>query len=147
MSYQKNKCRKSNCDQDESRNVNNRYENCNNNESSRNCDEDENQRHVHEYASNVRLAEECQERHTHRVAGVTGEAILINGGRNHVHKINNDNTDFFDHHHRICDTTGPAIEIEGTDKHIHLLCGSTSVNDGHCHNYTFVTQVEAPLIK
>ncbi|WP_455542978.1 YmaF family protein [Intestinibacter sp.] len=111
----------------------------------RNCYNDERQRHVHEYTSNVKLAERCDDRHTHHISGVTGEAILIDNGRNHVHQITNDNTETFeDHHHRICDTTGPAIPIRGTDKHIHLLCGRTSRNDGHSHEYEFVTLIESP---
>ena len=70
----------------------------------RNCNEDEEMMtHVHEYESSVKLAEECDDRHNHRVAGVTGEAIFLRNG-NHVHRVN-DNTDFLDHHHRICDTT------------------------------------------
>ncbi|TPF39469.1 hypothetical protein DA410_19510 [Clostridioides difficile] len=101
--------------------------------------------HVHEYSESVKLAEECEDRHNHRAAGVTGEAIPINGGTNHVHKIN-DNVDFLDHFHKICVTTGPAIIIPGTDKHIHLICGETTVNDGHCHKFLFTTQIEAPLV-
>ena len=70
----------------------------------RNCNEDEEMMtHVHEYESSVKLAEECDDRHNHRVACVTGEAIFLRNG-NHVHRVN-DNTDFLDHHHRICDTT------------------------------------------
>ena len=112
---------------------------------SRNCNEDEEMMtHVHEYESSVKLAEECDDRHNHRVAGVTGEAIFLRNG-NHVHRVN-DNTDFLDHHHRICDTTGPAIPIPGTDKHIHLLRGMTTEADEHCHDYLFTTQIEAPLV-
>ena len=110
-----------------------------------NCNEDEEMmRHVHEYESSVKLAEECDDRHNHRVAGVTGEAIFLRNG-NHVHKVN-DNTDFLDHHHRICDTTGPAIPIPGTDKHIHLLRGMTTEADNHRHQYLVTTQIEAPLV-
>ena len=110
-----------------------------------NCNEDEEMmRHVHEYESSVKLAEQCDDRHNHRVAGVTGEAIFLRNG-NHVHKVN-DNTDFLDHHHKICDTTGPAIPIPGTDKHIHLLKGMTTEADDHCHKYLFTTQIEAPLV-
>ena len=59
----------------------------------RNWDENEEMmKHVHEYESSVRLAEEGDDRHNHRVAGVTGEAIFLRSG-NHVHRVN-DNTDF-----------------------------------------------------
>ena len=137
MAYQKNKCNKNCCDQCES---NDYYDHCGM------CHNDEEQEHVHEYSSNVKLAEDCPDRHTHHISGVTGEAMYINGGPDHVHKVIKDNTDFFDHFHQICDTTGPAIEIEGTGKHIHLLCGNTTVVDEHCHKYLFVTQIDAPLI-
>ena len=137
MAYQKNKSNKNCCDQCES---NDYYNHCGM------CHNDEEQEHVHEYSSNVKLAEDCPDRHTHHISGVTGEAMYINGGPDHVHKVIKDNTDFFDHFHQICDTTGPAIEIEGTCKHIHLLCGNTTVVDEHCHKYLFVTQIDAPLI-
>ena len=144
LTCQKNNCRKNSWDQYESRDYYNEWEDYYN-EYGDYCD-DERQRHVHEYTSNVKLAGEDDERHTHHISGVTGEAIPINHGRNHVHKVINDNTDFFDHYHQICDTTGPAIEIEGTGKHVHLLCGRTSRNDGHRHEYLFVTLIDAPLI-
>lgn len=135
MACKKNNCENNRWDQYESRDY---YDEC------ENYYYDE--RHVHEYTSNVKLAEEDDERHTHHISGVTGEATLINRGKNHVHEVINDNTDFFDHHHHICDTTGPAIPIEGTDKHIHLLCGRTSRDDEHRHEYLFVTLIDAPLI-
>ncbi len=53
----------------------------------------EEQRHVHEFESSVKFAEEDEDRHNHRTAGVTGEAILVGGGR-HVHRVHV-NTDFF----------------------------------------------------
>lgn len=109
------------------------------------CYEEE-MRHVHEYSESVKLAEKGNDRHNHRAAGVTGEAIPINGGTNHVHKIENDNTDFFDHFHKICTTTGPAINIPGTNKHVHLVSGNTTVADGHCHEFLFTTQIDAPLV-
>ena len=109
------------------------------------CYEEEEMTHVHEYEISVKLAEEGCDRHNHRVAGVTGEVIPICDGENHVHKIN-DRTDFLDHFHKICVTTGPAIKIPGTNKHVHLVCGNTTVADGHCHQFLFTTQIEAPLV-
>lgn len=103
------------------------------------------QRHVHEFEGTVKLAERCPERHSHHTAGVTGEAILINNGMNHVHRVFT-NTDFFDHFHRIDIFTGPALFIPGTNKHIHLVRGFTSFNDGHRHAFLFTTQIEAPLL-
>lgn len=100
--------------------------------------------HVHEYLESTKFAEEGDDKHNHRLAGVTGEAIPIRGGRNHVHKINNDNTDYVDHYHKICVTTSPAISIPGTNKHVHIICGKTTTVDGHCHKFLFTTQIEAP---
>lgn len=107
---------------------------------------DEEMTHVHEYSESVKLAEEGDDRHNHRAAGVTGEVIPIYGGKNHVHKIKRDNTDFLDHFHMICVTTGPAIPIPGTDKHVHLVCGQTTVADNHFHEFLFTTQIDAPLV-
>lgn len=105
---------------------------------------DECQRHVHEFLGSTRFAEENDERHNHRFAGVTGEAIRC--GKSHVHKIKEENTDFFDHYHEICDVTGPAIPVGG-GKHVHLVKGRTSCNDGHSHEYIFATLIEAPTVK
>lgn len=101
--------------------------------------------HVHEYAESVKLAEPNDDRHNHRVAGVTGQAMPINNGTDHVHMIK-DNTDFFDHFHVICVTTGPMIMIPGTTKHVHLISGNTSTFDEHCHPFLFTTNVQAPLL-
>ncbi|MDO4926856.1 MAG: YmaF family protein [Turicibacter sp.] len=125
--------------------MNNQYNNCR-----RNCDYDDyndynEQTHVHEYSESVKLAEQGNDRHNHRAAGVTGEAIPINGGRNHVHRIN-DNVDFLDHFHQIRVVTGPAIRIPGTNKHVHAVCGQTTCNDGHRHEFLFTTQIDAPLV-
>lgn len=113
---------------------------------SRECrEEPEIMTHVHEYESSTKLAEECDERHNHRVAGVTEEVMFIGGG-NHVHRIINDNTDFFDHAHRICVTTGPAIDIPNTNKHVHKVSGTTTEADEHVHDFLFTTQINAPLV-
>lgn len=108
--------------------------------------QNEMQRHVHEFEESVKLASEMgEELHNHRTAGVTGQAIPINNGRNHVHRVIA-RTDFFDHFHRINVFTGPALFIPGTNKHIHLVRGMTSFNDGHRHQFLFTTQIEAPLV-
>ena len=70
---------------------------------------EEEQRHVHEFEESVKLAEEDEDRHNHRTAGVTGEAIWVGGGR-HVHRVNT-RTDFLDHFHEIHVTTGIDIPI------------------------------------
>lgn len=101
--------------------------------------------HVHEFEQSVKLAEEEEDRHNHRVAGVTGDAIPIRGGSNHVHRIR-ENTDSLDHFHQIIQTTGPAIRIRGTNKHVHLVSGQTTRVDGHRHDFLFTTQIQAPLV-
>ena len=99
-------------------------------------------KHVHEFLGSTMFAEECEDRHNHRFAGVTGEAIRK--GNSHVHKLAT-NTDFVDHHHEICDTTGPAINV-GNGKHVHLVKGYTTCRDGHRHEYIFATLIEAPTV-
>ena len=139
MGYQNYKCRRDYHD-------NNEYDCCHMKYHCEKCCDEERQTHVHEYGESVKLAEEGDDRHNHRVAGVTGEVIPINGGTNHIHKINNDKTDFLDHFHRICIFTVPAIPIPGTNKHVHLVVGRTSINDGHFHEFLFTTQINAPLV-
>jgi len=105
----------------------------------------ETQTHVHEFEESTKLAEEGDDRHNHRVAGVTSEVILIDGGPNHMHAFLT-NTDFLDHHHEIGGTTGPVIPIPGSTKHVHLMSGTTTTDDGHQHEYLFTTQILAPLV-
>lgn len=100
--------------------------------------------HVHEFESSVKLAEKCEDRHNHRVACVTGDAIPTKSG-SHVHEVMA-YTDNLDHFHKIWMTTGPAIKIEGTNKHVHLIKGFTSFDDCHCHAFLFTTQIQAPLV-
>ncbi len=113
------------------------------------CGEMTFQTHTHEYTSSTKLAEEDDDRHNHRVSGVTSEAIPIPGG-NHVHAIK-DNTDFFDHHHEIAVTTGPAIVLNprapmAEQKHVHLVQGFTTEVDDHVHAFDFATLIQAPLL-
>ena len=120
------------------------YERCNCEPSCRpNCEPNEIQTHVHEFESSVKLAEENNDRHNHRVAGVTSQVIPIVGG-NHKHAILS-NTDFFDHHHEIGVETGPAIPV-GDGKHVHFVKGVTTIDDGHSHNFAFTTLIESPLL-
>lgn len=98
--------------------------------------------HVHEFLGSTKLAESGEERHNHRFAGVSGQAIAFQGS--HVHQIST-NTDFFDHLHRIEIRTGPAINV-GHGKHVHLAKGMTTVADDHRHDFIFATLIEAPLV-
>lgn len=107
----------------------------------------DNQTHVHEIEGIVKLAEENNERHDHRFATVSTEAIPIPGGghcgHNHKHAFYV-NTDFFDHHHEVAGETGPAIEV-GNGKHVHFAEGQSTFDDGHFHGFQFATLIENPL--
>lgn len=95
--------------------------------------------HVHEYEGSTHIAEEEEDPHNHRFAGVTGGAIPIGNGR-HKHEFRS-NTDFFeDHHHIICGFTGPDIQVS-PDKHVHFVDSFTTVNDNHRHKLEFATLI------
>lgn len=101
------------------------------------------QTHVHEFLGSTKLAEQGNDKHNHRFAGVTGQAIRR--GKSHVHIIRT-NTDFLNHHHRLQRiVTGPAIPV-GNGKHIHFVTGQTTLNDGHVHNFNFGTLIDKPLV-
>ena len=104
----------------------------------------ETQTHVHEFSESLKLAESGDDRHNHRVAGVTSEVIPIEGG--HIHAFGVINTDFFDHHHEIGGLSGPNIPIPGTNKHVHVISGTTTCDDGHTHEFLFTTQIDSPLV-
>lgn len=101
------------------------------------------QKHVHEFLGSTKIAEEDEEAHNHRFAGVSGEAIPTSNG-SHKHTICT-RTDFFDHLHEIEDCTGPAINV-GNGRHVHYVKGRTTVNDGHSHRFQFATLIESPII-
>ena len=100
------------------------------------------QTHVHEFLGSTKLAEEGDDRHNHRFAGVTSE--VIPQGDSHVHAILT-NTDFLDHHHEIGVTTGLAQPV-GNGKHIHFVTGTTTLVDGHVHEFQFATLIDSPLV-
>ena len=86
------------------------------------------QGHVHEFLGSTHLAEAGQDRHNHRFAGPTGEAIPIGNGE-HVHDFKS-NTDFFEnHHHMVIGRTGPDIDLKDGE-HIHFVDLFSTVNDG-----------------
>ena len=104
--------------------------------------EQEGQTHVHEFVASTKLAEEGDDRHNHRFAGVTSE--VIPRGNSHVHVLLT-NTDFLDHHHEVGIETGPAINV-GDGKHVHFVKGSTTLDDGHVHQLVFATLIQKPLV-
>jgi hypothetical protein len=105
------------------------------------------QTHTHEFLGSTKLAEEGDDRHNHRFAGVTSEVIPIKKGKHkhdHKHAILV-NTDFFGHLHEVGVETGPAIDV-GHGKHVHLVTGMTTVDDEHFHEFIFATLIESPLL-
>lgn len=102
------------------------------------------QRHVHEVLGSVKIVEECGECHNHRFAGMTGEAILVDKGKNHVHKLIT-TTDFYeDHFHKIKVWVGRAIPVS-KDRHIHFVYAQTEESDGHVHKFRVATLIEDPI--
>ncbi|GIP36752.1 hypothetical protein J31TS4_00320 [Paenibacillus sp. J31TS4] len=102
------------------------------------------QRHVHEFEGSTKLAEAGPDRHNHRFAGVTGQAIRV--GNSHVHEIDLSHTDFLDHFHDLKKIrTGPAIPV-GNGKHVHFVSGMTTENDEHRHAFQFATLIDRPLV-
>jgi len=100
------------------------------------------QTHVHEFLASTKLAEEGDDRHNHRFAGVTSE--VIPKGNSHIHVLMT-NTDFLDHHHEVAIETGPAIRVSD-DKHVHFVKGTTTLDDGHVHQLEFATLIQKPLV-
>lgn len=101
------------------------------------------QTHTHEFLGSTMLAEENNEIHNHRFAGVTSEEIRHSGG-GHIHGIFT-NTDFFeDHLHEIAVETEPATPV-GNGKHVHFVRGTTTTDDGHEHDFQFATLIENPI--
>lgn len=114
--------------------------------------EGDTQTHVHEFLGSTKLAEEEEERHNHRFAGVTTEEIPVHCSHVHGFSVN---TDFFDHHHEVTGLTGLAIEVEEDKhdhldvhehKHVHFAEGTTTEVDGHVHEFQFATLIESPLL-
>nr|WP_255294859.1 YmaF family protein [Bacillus sp. AFS041924] len=105
--------------------------------------EEKPQTHVHEFVASTKLAEENDDRHNHRFAGVTSE-VIPKGRHSHVHRIVV-NTDFLDHHHEVIIETGPPIPV-GNGKHVHFVKGMTTINDDHEHDLEFATLIDRPLV-
>lgn len=109
------------------------------------------QTHTHEFVASTKLAVQGINRHNHRFAGVTSEAIPLPSG-NHIHQIKKENTDFFlSHFHEVIVRTGPAIIVnpkapENEQKHVHFVEGETTLDADHTHNFTFATLIEDPLL-
>lgn len=97
------------------------------------------QEHVHEYYGSTYVAEAGKEAHTHRLAGVSSEAMPVSGG--HVHEITGMTTFNDGHIHRFRMRTGMQIPV-GANKHVHFVTGVTTLDDGHTHKFEFTTSNE-----
>ena len=116
----------------------------NNNNNRHHCPKESNvciENHNHEFLSSTDYEEDEGVLHNHRIAGVTGPPIIC--GRSHVHKVEVFTDTFHDHFHKVCAITGPALALP-CGKHIHLIQGETTNNDGHDHDYYFVTLIQDP---
>jgi hypothetical protein len=100
------------------------------------------QTHVHEFTGSTKLAEQGNDRHNHRFAGVTGQ--VIPRGRSHIHRLRT-HTDFLNHFHQVIILSGPAIHV-GDGKHVHFVKGMTTRVDGHVHRFQFTTLIQSPLV-
>lgn len=100
------------------------------------------QTHTHEFLGSTEIAGPEQLQHNHRFAGVTSSAIPK--GNSHVHQLLTNTDFFFNHLHEVGDMTGPAIPVDG-GKHVHFVCGTTTLDAGHTHDFQFTTLIEDPL--
>jgi hypothetical protein len=98
------------------------------------------QTHVHEFLGSTQLAEFGEERHNHRFAGVSGQAIYVPCG--HFHEIEA-RTDFLDHFHLFKAKSSLQIPV-GEGKHVHFVEAITNEVDEHVHELEFATLIEAP---
>lgn len=107
------------------------------------------QTHVHEFTGstmNGAPVNRLDLLHSHRFAGVSGEAIPC--GHSHVHRLAT-RTDFYiSHFHTIDVLSGPAIPIYDENNvligHTHGFTGATSVDAAHSHVFKVATLIEDP---
>lgn len=100
------------------------------------------QTHVHEFEGSVQIAEAETDPHNHRFAGITSE--VIPQGTSHVHEILT-KTDFYEnHHHEVGIRTGLPVDVGG-NRHVHFATGTTTLVDGHVHNFRFATLIQDPI--
>jgi hypothetical protein len=103
------------------------------------CKDTTTQTHVHEFEGSTKIAEADTDPHNHRFAGVSSE--VIPQGNSHVHEILT-NTDFYeDHHHEVGVRTGLAIDV-GDGRHVYFATRTTTLVDGHVHNFRFASLIQ-----
>lgn len=100
------------------------------------------QTHVHEFLGSVMIAERQVDPHNHRFAGISSEVIIVPGG--HVHEVLTKTDIYEEHFHEVGLRTGLQVPV-GNNRHVHFAKGSTTLNDGHSHNFQFATLIEDPI--
>lgn len=98
------------------------------------------QTHTHEFLGSTRLAGDII--HNHRFAGVSSEEIKR--GKSHTHAILVNSDFFLSHYHEVAAESGPAIPV-GEGRHVHFVCGETTFNAGHDHDFIFAMLIEDPI--
>ncbi len=96
------------------------------------------QLHVHEIQGSVEIS--GNEPHSHRFASISSEEIPYNNS--HYHEVTLKTDYFKNHFHEFNGNTTTAINIG--DNHIHYLDSVTTTNDGHNHNFKFITLFDDP---
>jgi hypothetical protein len=98
------------------------------------------QTHTHEFLGSTQLAGDIL--HNHRFVGVSSEAIQR--GKSHTHALLVNSDFFLSHYHEVAAESGPAIPVGG-GRHVHFVCGETTFNAGHDHEFIFAMLIEDPI--
>lgn len=94
--------------------------------------------HVHAYNTLTDSADS----HQHVLLGVSGPADRV--GRSHVHPIRI-RTSFVEGHWHWVDIMTDRAVVMPNDTHSHYFAGRTSMSDGHCHNFSEITNLSPDL--
>lgn len=100
--------------------------------------------HNHEVQGSVEIAGPQGRRlHNHRFCTVSGEAIPVDGGNDHIHRVEFTTDSYEGHYHRFSGRTGGAIRVG--DRHVHYLESVTSEDADHKHRFRVGTQIDDPI--
>jgi len=94
--------------------------------------------HVHVYSTLTDIADE----HQHVLLGVSGPADIV--GRSHVHPIGI-RTSFMEGHWHWVDIMTDSLVPMTDGTHSHYFAGRTTMEDGHCHNFSDVTNISPDM--
>ena len=90
--------------------------------------------HVHTYNTLTDIADE----HQHVLMGISHPADIV--GKSHVHRISI-RTSFVEGHWHWVDIMTDRPTVMPDETHCHYFAGHTSRNNGHCHNFSDVTNL------